>query len=118
MLGLNLIKKKDVTIPIATKLIIGFLIIVVITSAVFSMVGVQLIGDRIVSQAQEKVHTDLNAAREIYLGKMSHVNDVVRFTADRFFLRDALLSGNISQTRNELRKMQPMRKIPLFIFIA
>ncbi|MEK6569958.1 MAG: hypothetical protein AABZ61_01200, partial [Bacteroidota bacterium] len=76
MMRFDFVNKSGVRIPIATKLILGFLLIIVLTSAVFSVVGVQLIGDRIVSEAQEKVHTDLNAAREIYLSKLSHINDV------------------------------------------
>jgi len=109
----NFAQKSGLKIPIATKLILGFLLIIVITSAVFSVVGVQLIGDRIVSEAQEKVHTDLNAAREIYLSKLSHINDVVRFTADRFFLRDALLSGNIKRATDELRKIKERERLDI-----
>ena len=91
----NLANRNGVRIPIATKLILGFLLIIVITSIVFIAVGVQLIGDRIVSEAQEMVGQDLNAAREIYLSDLRRINDVVRFTAGRFFLKDALLSDKI-----------------------
>jgi len=76
--------------PIATKLILTYLLIIAIISAVFIVLGVQLITDRIVAEAQEKVRNDLNAAREIYLSRLAHINDVIRFTANRFFLRDAL----------------------------
>jgi len=113
MMGFNFLYKSGVTIPIATKLILGFLLIIVITSAVFIVVGVRLIGDRIVSEAQEKVRYNLNAAREIYLSRLSHINDVVRFTADRFFLRDALLSGNIKQTTDELRKIKERERLDI-----
>ncbi|MDI6779381.1 MAG: cache domain-containing protein [Bacteroidota bacterium] len=112
-MDLNFIKKRDITIPIATKLILGFLLIVVITSAVFSVVGVQLIGDRIVSEAQDRVRTDLNSAREIYLSQLNHVNNVVRFTADRFFLKDALLSGKIKQATDELIKVKERERLDI-----
>ncbi|MCJ7657599.1 MAG: cache domain-containing protein, partial [Anaerolineales bacterium] len=49
---------------------------------------------------------DLNTAREIYLGKLTQVNDVVRFTGSRFFLRDALLSGNFDQATDELVRIK------------
>ncbi|MBU2444468.1 MAG: cache domain-containing protein [Bacteroidetes bacterium] len=110
-MGLNFIKKRDITIPIATKLILGFLLIVVIMSAVFSVVGVQLIGDRIVSEAQERVRTDLNSAREIYLHNLSNIYDKVRHTAERFFLINALLSGNIKQATDELIKIKEREKL-------
>lgn len=112
-MGFNFVRKSGVKIPIATKLILGFLLIIVITSAVFSVVGVQLVGDRIVSEAQEKVRYDLNAAREIYLSRLSHVNDVVRFTAERFFLRNALLAGDMKQTAAELRKIGERERLDI-----
>jgi len=102
----DLAGRNGVRIPIATKLILGFLLIIVITSIVFIAVGIQLIGDRIVSEAQEMVGQDLNAAREIYLSDLRRINDVVRFTAGRFFLRDALLSNEIDQVTRELVKVK------------
>ena len=76
--------------------------IIVITSAVFTVAGIQLISDRIVTEAQEKVGRDLNSAREIYLSKLNHINDVVRLTADRYYIKDALISGNIGGFAQEL----------------
>jgi len=105
------VNNHRITIPIVTKLILSFLLIIIITSAVFSVVGVQLIGDRIVSEAQDRVRTDLNSAREIYLSQLNHVNDVVRFTADRFFLKDALLSGKIKQAVDELIKVKERERL-------
>jgi len=105
------VNNHRITIPIVTKLILSFLLIIIITSAVFSVVGVQLIGDRIVSEAQDRVRTDLNSAREIFLSQLNHVNDVVRFTADRFFLKDALLSGKIKQAVDELIKVKERERL-------
>ncbi|UCF60041.1 MAG: cache domain-containing protein [Anaerolineaceae bacterium] len=93
-------------IPIATKLILSFLLIITLISAVFVVVGIRLIGDRIVAEAQEKVRYDLNAAREIYLNKLGHIDNVVRFSADRFFLINSLLSGNIGLATDELTKIK------------
>jgi two-component system NtrC family sensor kinase len=99
-------RKNGIFIPIATKLIIAFISIIVLISAIFMVVGVRVISDRFVSEAQEKVRNDLNAAREIYLGKLTQINDVVRFTGGRFFLRDALISGNIEQAADELLRIK------------
>lgn len=93
-------------ISISTKLILSFLPIIAIGSAVFIIVGIRLIGDRIVAEAQEKVSHDLNTAREIYASKLEEINDVVRFAADRFFLKDALLSGGVEQISVELAKIR------------
>ena len=93
-------------IPIATKLILSFLLVITLVSAVFIIVGIRLISDRIVEEAQEHVRHDLNTAREIYLSKLSSINDVVRFTVDRLFLKNALMSGDIDQAINELEKVK------------
>mgnify|MGYP001057388947 CR=1 FL=1 len=86
---------------IATKLILSFLLIILVAGVIFSVAGIYLIGNRIVTEAQEKVRTDLNSAREIFLGQLRHVHDVVRFTADRFSLRNALLSGRLRRATDE-----------------
>ena len=101
-------------ISIATKLIATFLLVIVLISVIFSLVGVQFIGSRIVSEAQSKVRTDLNAAREIYLNHLHHVSDVVRFTGERFFLRDALLAGKLNSTFvAELVKIKTREKLDI-----
>jgi len=105
--------KRSLRIPIATKLILSFLLIIIITSAVFTIVGIQLIGDRIVTEAQEKVGRDLNSAREIYLSKLNHLNDIVRLTADRFYIKDALISGDIDRFSEELVRVKISEKIDL-----
>jgi two-component system NtrC family sensor kinase len=105
------VSHDDVRVPIATKLILSFLLIIVIISAVFMVVGVQLISNRIVSEAQEKVRHDLNTAREIYLSKLSHINDVVILTADRFFIEEAILSGNIEEAKIELLRIKNMGEL-------
>jgi two-component system NtrC family sensor kinase len=84
-------------IPIATKLILSFLLIIALISAVFVVVGIRLIGERILEEAQEMVRHDLNAAREIYSGKLHQINDVIRFTSDRYFLKNALEVGEIKE---------------------
>jgi two-component system NtrC family sensor kinase len=106
-------RETGVRIPIATKLILGFLLVILITSVVFIAVGVRLIGDRVVAEAQEKVRNDLNAAREIYLSELRQINTAVRFTADRFFLKDALLSGNVEQATDELVRVKIRERLDI-----
>jgi two-component system NtrC family sensor kinase len=99
-------RAKGIRIPITTKLVLGFLVIVAFISTVYLVVGVQLINNRIVSEAQDKVRHDLNAARELYLGRLELINDAVRITSERFFLRDALLSGNLDLASHELWRVK------------
>ncbi len=93
-------------IPIATKLILSYLAIIVLTSAIFTVVGIRIISDRTTAETQEKVRTDLNSADEIYRGELRHINDIVRLSADRFFLTDAILSGDMSSAADELIKVE------------
>ncbi|MDO9130055.1 MAG: hypothetical protein Q7U34_09335, partial [Anaerolineales bacterium] len=103
--GFALISKDGVRIPIATKLILSFLLIIILASAIFTVAGIQLISNRIVAEAQEKVRHDLNSAREIYQSELEHINDVVRLTAGRFFLTDAMTAGNIDPATQELSRV-------------
>jgi len=93
-------------IPIATKLILGYLLVIVFISAVFMVVGVRLISSLILSEAQEKVRNDLNSAREIYQNKLYHIDEIVRYTSNRFFLRDAVLNNDLDFAFNELYRIK------------
>jgi len=65
-----------------------------------------MIGDSIVKQAQDKVRLDLNSAREVLRNEISNVRHIIRLTAARFFLRDALLSGGKEKLLIELQKIR------------
>jgi len=106
-------RKGRFRIPIAIKIILSFLLIIAVTSLIFTVVGSQIIGNRVVLEAQEKVGRDLNSAREIYLSKLNHLNDIVRLTADRFFIKDALISGDIDRFSEELVRVKVSEKIDL-----
>ena len=93
-------------IPIAVKLILGYLVVIVFISVVFMVVGVRSISNLIVSDAQEKVRNDLNSAREIYLSHLNHIDDVVRNTGDRFFLKDAMLEDDWELAFAELTRIK------------
>ncbi|MDQ7839971.1 MAG: cache domain-containing protein [bacterium] len=99
-------RRNGGTVPVATKLIVSYLLIIGVTIAVFAFVGTHLIGRIIMSEAQASVRNNLNAAREILHGRLDHVNDVVRLTAERFFLRDALPSGRTDPIAKELGRIR------------
>jgi len=93
------------TSPIANRLIFSFLLVIVIFSVAFAIAGVFLIRNRVVAEAQEMVRQDLNAAREIYSGSLRGINDVIRLTADRFFLREGLQAGDLEAASVELNRV-------------
>ena len=104
-------KKPGLRISIATKMILGFLVIIIMTSALFMVAGVQIISNRIVEEGQEKVRNDLNAAREIYLNKLEHITGVIRLTANRYLVREALLYGNLEPAMEQLIEIKEEEKL-------
>ena len=103
----------NLRIPIATKLILGHLLVIVFISAIFMMVGGHLIRNLILDEAQDKVRNDLNSAREIYFSKLSYIDIVVRNTADRFFLRDALVNNDIDAAFSELERIKETENLDI-----
>lgn len=99
-------KIKNIRSSIATKLTLSFLSIILLSSLIFTFVGVQIINNRIIAEAQERVRTDLNAAREIYQDKLERVADAVKFTAARLFLGDILRGEIQSSYLNELTRFK------------
>jgi len=102
---------RDLRLSIATKMILGFLVIIIMTSALFMVAGVQTISNRIVEEGQEKVRNDLNAAREIYLNKLEHITGVIRLTANRYLVREALLYGNIEPALEQLIEIKQEERL-------
>ncbi|OGN90440.1 MAG: hypothetical protein A2Y88_00415 [Chloroflexi bacterium RBG_13_48_10] len=88
--------------PIAHKLILSFLLISIITNVIFTIAGIRLMANRVVAEAQERIRNDLNAAREIYLSEARHINDVIRLTARRPIIEDALTSGITAAITDDL----------------
>ena len=93
---------NGIRISLTTKLVLSFLIIIIMTSAIFTGVGIYIISDHIEADAQEQARDDLDSARELYLNKLSQINSVVRSTADKSNIRDAVTSGNVDQVADEL----------------
>ena len=89
-----------------TKLVISFLAVILICGLVATLVGTRLIGTGIIRQAQDKVRNDLNSAREIYRQESEDLEDTVRLTALRFFIKDALLKNDMTTLTEELGKIR------------
>ena len=88
------------------KLIASFIVVITIGGAISTWMGVRYISNGIVRQAQDKVRTDLNSARVIYLENLNRVKDVVRLTSDRSFIKQSLRSGERSSLVQELERIR------------
>ncbi|GAH39809.1 unnamed protein product, partial [marine sediment metagenome] len=87
-------------------MITSFLAVIIICGVVATLVGMQLIGTGIIGQAQDKVKNDLNSAREIYREETDNIKDIVRFTALRFFIKDAILDNDTERLQKELDEIR------------
>ncbi|MBI1921317.1 MAG: cache domain-containing protein [Geobacter sp.] len=81
-------------ITIRTKLTFGALAPLFIAILICSMTGLTIINTRIARQAQEKVRTDLNSAREVYQNELAHISELVEFTASTSFTANALAAAD------------------------
>jgi two-component system NtrC family sensor kinase len=77
------------------KLMLAFGAIIILLSATFSGVAVLLVGNRVLDEARGRVKSDINAAEEMYAAYSTGLYDLIRLSADRFYLRDALLAGSV-----------------------
>jgi len=93
---------KIMEVSLRTKLIISFLAVIIICGLVATLVAIRLIGTGIISQAQDKVRTDLNSARHIYQDAIHEVEALLRLSAQRYYIKDALLAKNVEALKKEL----------------
>jgi len=96
-----------------SKLAANFLAVITMCGLVITVVGTHLIGAGIINLAQDKVEHDLNAAREVYREEMQNLKDVVRFTALRFFIRDAIANNDVATLRKELQQIREKESLDL-----
>lgn len=84
------------------KLAVSFLAVVLACGTLAALVGAHFITQGIIRQAQDNVRNDLDTARELYRERTERLADLVRFTALRFFLKDAIAGQDIDGLRREL----------------
>jgi two-component system NtrC family sensor kinase len=100
-------------ITLRSKFTFSFLVVIAVCGIVSTWIGVRLIGDRVVQQAQDKVRVDLNTAREIYQKNLEHIKDVVRLTANRFFIKEAFFTGNMELLKAELERVRKQESLDM-----
>jgi two-component system NtrC family sensor kinase len=93
-------------LSLRTRLLASFIIVIAITGAVSMLVGVRMIREGIIRQAQDKVRLDLNTARVEYMDDVNDVRDVIRFTAIRFFIQNALSAGDADVLSDDLETIR------------
>lgn len=89
-------------LKLGTKILISFFIVIAFFALSISVLGFYVIKHDIIEKAQTQIKNDLNSAREIYREETENIKDIVRFTALRFFLKDALEGNDVGALKTEL----------------
>ncbi|MBM3309908.1 MAG: hypothetical protein FJY80_00185, partial [Candidatus Aminicenantes bacterium] len=91
-----------------TKIILSFLGVIVVGGLLSFVFGSRLIRETLITQAQAKIRYDLSSAWMVFNGRLHDIRDVVRLTAARESLREAvpkrdigLLLRYLSRVRSE-----------------
>jgi two-component system NtrC family sensor kinase len=88
-----------------TRLLFYFIIVIAGVGILSMLAGIHFIQDRIVRQAQNKVIQDLNSARLIYQARLKEVENLIRLSADRFFIKESFLENQTSVLRHEFDRI-------------
>jgi two-component system NtrC family sensor kinase len=88
------------------RLVLYFSIVVVISGAIATLVGIRLINTSIIKQAQNQVMHDLSSAWMVYNEKLNDLRDIVELTSNRFFLNTALTNKKTGTTADELENIR------------
>jgi hypothetical protein len=74
---------------IRTRLFLTLSLLIVIFGIISAFIGVRLIRDRVVKEAQTQVELDLGGAWSVYNSRLREIETILRLIAS-----DQLLSGN------------------------
>lgn len=102
---------------IRTKLTIGALTPFLVALVVCSLTGLYIIDSRIANQAQEKVRTDLNSAREAYQNELSRIDELVQFTVSTPHSAAAVSSGDRKAIKALLVPLQKRQKLDILTVV-
>jgi two-component system NtrC family sensor kinase len=104
-------------ISLRTKLIISSLAVIVICGLAVILAGIHFIGNGIIGQAQDKVRVDLNSARHIYQNELEKVEELIRLTAVRFLMKNALLANDRQILQRELERIRRGESLDILTFV-
>jgi two-component system, NtrC family, sensor kinase len=80
--------------PIRAKLTFGALTPLLVALTICWVAGINIIDAKIASQAQEKVRTDLNSAREVYRNELDRIQELVDLTATNPSTASVIAAGD------------------------
>lgn len=98
--------------PIRAKLTFGALAPLFVAFFICSIAGLYIINHNIASQAQEKVRTDLNSAREVYRNELDRIRELIDLTATNPYNASSIVAGD-SDIRALLRQRLHKKRLDM-----
>lgn len=96
-----------------TRIVLSFFVVIAVFAFSVAVLGFYVVKIDIAERAQAKVKNDLNSAREIYRQETENVRDVVRLTAVRFFIKDAIAENNTKILAKQLEWIRETEAIDI-----
>ncbi len=88
------------------RLIFSFLLVVLAGGAASTIIGTRMVGNTIISEAQNKVRHDMASAWMVYNEKLNRIRDVLNLTAKRDLIIRAVGAGQVEILRQELERVR------------
>ncbi len=88
------------------RLILSFAVAILVPALITTIVGVQTIKKHVYGQAQSKINSDLESAKEIYANALDRLKDTLRIHATRMVLYRALSEGDRADLGPELERIR------------
>jgi two-component system NtrC family sensor kinase len=95
------------------RILVSFDAVIVVFSLLVALLGYYVIEKDIVERTQTKVKNDLNSASVIYDEATEDIKDVVRFTAQRFFIKDAISVNDREAMTRELGRIREAESLDI-----
>ncbi len=102
---------------IKARLIKSFIIAILIPSVVTAIVGVLMIRKQVYIQAQARVTSDLEAAKEIYNNHLERLKDSLRIHATRMIVYGALDRRDASDLGPEMERIRAAERLDVLTLV-
>jgi two-component system NtrC family sensor kinase len=89
-----------------SKLVFSFLLIVLAGGLASTIIGTEMVGNTIITEAQKKVRHDLVSAWMIYNEKLNRIQDILNLTAKRDLIIRGVMAGQADLLRRELEQVR------------
>jgi two-component system NtrC family sensor kinase len=108
---------KIIRSSIKARLTKSFTLAILIPSLVTAIVGVLMIRDQIYDQAQARVTSDLESAKEIYSNYLERLKDSLRIHATRMIVYGALERGDSTELSAEMERIREAERLDILTLV-